>query len=469
VSYGGICFLNNNTLLIGGDANRAGGAIYQIGVVRNASNQITGFTGTATKYKDAGFIDGGLTFGTGSVLFAVTFDILSPGSVNGNRLFQYKPGSPGLAPDKIIDLTPLGVNQSTGSIQFVPAGFPGAGGVRFLSYGLGGGAGGGQFYTATLTPDGTGTYNVSGVTLQATLPGTPGPVGIVYVPPGSPIFGAVNRYALISEYAANRVSVYQLDASGYPMGATRGDFVAALNGAEGAILDPVTNDFLFSTFGASNRVIRVSGFAAPPGVAVTESGGTTNVAEGGATDTYTVVLNTAPTANVTVTLSPGTQVTVAPTTLTFTPANWNVPQTVTVTAVDDAMVEGAHTGTITHTAASTDAIYNGIAVASVTANITDNDTGGSGPSPGGGNEGSYAGSSGGKPVPEGGFGYGGRARRPTLAGPFVHGLEDLRVENVAHRQHHQAMTPDEDRHVPIWTMAITGIVLTLGALLLGKR
>ncbi|MDX2067069.1 MAG: hypothetical protein SFV55_01520, partial [Haliscomenobacter sp.] len=108
------------------------------------------------------------------------------------------------------------------------------------------------------------------------------------------------------------------------------------------------------------------------GVTVTEPGGT-NVTEGGATDTYTVVLTSEPTANVTVNINAGTQVTTSPTSLTFTSANWNSPQTVTVTAVDDATVEGAHTGTITHTTTSSDANYNAASVASVVANITDND------------------------------------------------------------------------------------------------
>ena len=112
------------------------------------------------------------------------------------------------------------------------------------------------------------------------------------------------------------------------------------------------------------------------GVQITQSGGSTNVTEGGATDSYTVVLTSQPTANVTVTVTPNSQVSVDKTTLTFTPSNWNVAQTVTVTAVDDHIVEGNHTGTITHTVASSDANYNGLSVAGVTAQITDNDTAG---------------------------------------------------------------------------------------------
>jgi len=110
------------------------------------------------------------------------------------------------------------------------------------------------------------------------------------------------------------------------------------------------------------------------GITLTQTAGTTDVTEGGATDTYSLVLTSQPTANVLITLFPGTQVTALPTPLTFTSGNWNVVQTVTVTAVDDAIVEGPHTGTISHTVASSDATYNQFALANVTANITDNDT-----------------------------------------------------------------------------------------------
>ncbi len=121
-----------------------------------------------------------------------------------------------------------------------------------------------------------------------------------------------------------------------------------------------------------------------PGVTVTESGGTTRVTEGappgtsGATDTYTMVLIRQPMATVTITVA-ASQVTVAAggglpgpaVGLTFTTTNWNTPQTITVAAVDDAVVEGAHTGTITHTA--TGGAYDGVVIRAVTATVTDND------------------------------------------------------------------------------------------------
>jgi hypothetical protein len=117
-----------------------------------------------------------------------------------------------------------------------------------------------------------------------------------------------------------------------------------------------------------------------PGITVTESAGTTAVTEGGATDSYTVVLDSQPTANVNVNLAfDGAQLTVAgendgAVTLTFTTANWNTAQTVTVAAFNDTVVEGAHNRVITQTATSADAAYAAINPADVSVSITDNDT-----------------------------------------------------------------------------------------------
>jgi len=112
------------------------------------------------------------------------------------------------------------------------------------------------------------------------------------------------------------------------------------------------------------------------GVTIVQSGGSTQIVEGGATDTYTVVLNTQPTAPVTITVMSDNQSTVSAGTLTFTTANWNDAQTVTVTAVDDVEAEGVHFSTITHSVSSTDPVYSGIFIPSVTAKVTDNDIAG---------------------------------------------------------------------------------------------
>jgi hypothetical protein len=108
-------------------------------------------------------------------------------------------------------------------------------------------------------------------------------------------------------------------------------------------------------------------------VLIVQSSESTDVVEGGATDTYTAVLNEAPTADVTVTISTDAEVTVSPNTLTFTTGNWDSPQTVTVTAVDDSDHEFSHTGTVSHTTSSTDPDWNGLSVNDVLANITDDD------------------------------------------------------------------------------------------------
>jgi hypothetical protein len=69
---------------------------------------------------------------------------------------------------------------------------------------------------------------------------------------------------LVSEYSAGTVGSYVIDANGNPILSSRQDFVTGLSGAEGAAIDPLTGDFLFSTFGGANQVVDVRGFAAPP-------------------------------------------------------------------------------------------------------------------------------------------------------------------------------------------------------------
>jgi len=99
-------------------------------------------------------------------------------------------------------------------------------------------------------------------------------------------------------------------------------------------------------------------------------------------DTYTIVLNSQPEANVDCELvptanaldfklnaaEPNTSVT-----LFFTPDNWNSPQTVTVTAVDDVLEEGTEFGFIRSQLSSTDANFNGKDIQVVRIDIDDDD------------------------------------------------------------------------------------------------
>jgi hypothetical protein len=55
------------------------------------------------------------------------------------------------------------------------------------------------------------------------------------------------------------------------------------------------------------------------------------------------------------------------------PQNWNTPQTVLYTAVDDSIYEGPHSGSVLLAAQSSDSNYNNIGIPAVAVNIADND------------------------------------------------------------------------------------------------
>ncbi len=111
-------------------------------------------------------------------------------------------------------------------------------------------------------------------------------------------------------------------------------------------------------------------------VTITESGGVSVTEAAGAdhTDTYTVVLDTMPSASVVITIESGytAAVIVSPASLRFTTTNWNTAQTVTVTGVDNKVDQSNRSvTTITHTATSDDNNYNEISIATITATVVD--------------------------------------------------------------------------------------------------
>ncbi|MBK8169877.1 MAG: PD40 domain-containing protein [Sandaracinaceae bacterium] len=112
------------------------------------------------------------------------------------------------------------------------------------------------------------------------------------------------------------------------------------------------------------------------GITVTPTAGLVTT-ETGASTTFTIVLTSQPTAAVTISLmsSDATEDTVAPASVVFTNADWNVPQTVTVTGVDDVIIDGNQVVTIvTGAASTTDINYSGLAVADVSVTNNDNDS-----------------------------------------------------------------------------------------------
>jgi hypothetical protein len=98
------------------------------------------------------------------------------------------------------------------------------------------------------------------------------------------------------------------------------------------------------------------------------SGETFWTEENGETWPFAIVLDFPPTADVTIGLSSSDtkEGLVAPTTVTFTPVNWNVPQEITVTGVDDLLSDGDQPYTILiGKAASADKSYDGLDVVDV--------------------------------------------------------------------------------------------------------
>lgn len=181
-------------------------------------------------------------------------------------------------------------------------------------------------------------------------------------------------------YASVVLTGANIGAGFTPGGASRSTDPNQTGGAEDWLLNDfdgaglpgftgsVTGNEVASTPGTSNGAAALP----TPGITVAPAG--VAATEGGATGSFTVVLDTQPTANVTIAVSGDSQATPSLATLTFTPANWNLPQAVTVTATDDTASEGAHTALITLGAASsTDPAYGGRNVPDVTVAIADND------------------------------------------------------------------------------------------------
>ena len=105
-----------------------------------------------------------------------------------------------------------------------------------------------------------------------------------------------------------------------------------------------------------------------PGVTVSP---TSLTIDEGSSGTYTVVLDTLPSGDVTVAIgSDNTDVTANPASLTFSTTDWATPQTVTVRAAEDADADD-DTAAVTHTVSG----YGTVSTApEVSVNVTDNDT-----------------------------------------------------------------------------------------------
>ncbi len=92
---------------------------------------------------------------------------------------------------------------------------------------------------------------------------------------------------------------------------------------------------------------------------------------------YRLRLTSEPASEVTVLVNIAGQAIASPTSLTFTPANWNTFQNVTITAVDDEIDQGtSYSATVSHTVLSQDPDYDGMLVEELPVQILDDDEAG---------------------------------------------------------------------------------------------
>ena len=248
--YGGLTIRPDqpNTLYIGGSANNSSGGLYTVGLVRDPdTKRITGFGGAAVLYVAAPNTDGGILFDQSGTLLFTRYSM--------NELGQILPDNSYIS----TSLTNYGVASSVGALAFVPAGYPGAGGLVFSSYNES------IMYNVPYTIEASGQYLLSNQIAEVSVFGVAsGPEGIAYIPSGSAAFPTLSM--VISSYANGTVVVFEVGDHGLPVTSTAREMVTGLTGVEGALIDPLTGDFLFSTFGGGNKVIRISGFEKPSSV-----------------------------------------------------------------------------------------------------------------------------------------------------------------------------------------------------------
>ncbi|MCH8938489.1 MAG: proprotein convertase P-domain-containing protein, partial [Gemmatimonadetes bacterium] len=140
----------------------------------------------------------------------------------------------------------------------------------------------------------------------------------------------------------------------------------------GEMISP-TGDVLDNTASTANFIARLD---MAPGVGVVPI---TNLrtSEDGTQTQFGIVLTTRPTDVVTVSLSSSdlTEGTISVGSVTFTPSDWNIPQLITVTGVDDAVLDDdVFYNVVLGPAVSNDPVYSGLDVPDVLFLNQDNDS-----------------------------------------------------------------------------------------------
>lgn len=136
-----------------------------------------------------------------------------------------------------------------------------------------------------------------------------------------------------------------------------------------------STDPSYSKVGATDVLVTVQNDSDAAGMVVSTTALT--VSEPSSATSYLLTLTSQPVASVVVNLSttdPGECS--VPASVTLTSSDWRTGKSITVTAVDDPIIDGPQSCVIQATAASTDAKYAGMKANNVTVNVQDNDLAG---------------------------------------------------------------------------------------------
>ena len=232
--------------------------------------------------------------------------------------------------------------------------------------------------TLVLTPS---TINESGTTnsstVTATLSGTSSQdvTLTVAAAPVSPattgdITLSTKKTLTISAGATTSTGTVTITAQDNDVDAPNKTFTVSANASGGNGVTNPTNRTLTIT-DDDGRGVTVTG--GPLTMDEADNNGTSGTREN--QDSYTVVLDSEPTDDVNINITAPSMVTLSKARLTFTSSNWDVAQTVTVTAVDDTIDNAgdARTGTISHTVVAGGSDYNNVLVSDVKVTVNDND------------------------------------------------------------------------------------------------
>lgn len=121
----------------------------------------------------------------------------------------------------------------------------------------------------------------------------------------------------------------------------------------------------------ANGSIDFLGAPARAGVSIGINPVTLNLVEGGSPASYRLSILARPAAPITIDIGSGGQTNVNPTRIMLGLTDWSTVSVVSVTAIEDYMIEGNHSDKITHTVTSADPLFDGLAVADVAVAIGD--------------------------------------------------------------------------------------------------